>query len=71
MDEIGVVIKAVGGKCLIKLKKLPGKIPKVLFDSDKKEVGNLLDVIGPVENPIGNVLAKESTDLIGKHLYTL
>ncbi|MBN2518564.1 MAG: hypothetical protein JXB14_06965 [Candidatus Altiarchaeota archaeon] len=67
MDEIGEILRGVGGKWIIKLRKIPDKTPIAVFDSEKKEIGKLLDIIGPVKSPYGVAMLKICS--VGDHVY--
>lgn len=65
MDRIGTGFRMVGNKLMVRLSIVPDKKFGSVY-SDGKEIGTLLDIIGPAKSPYGVVSLKEGGDYQGK-----
>jgi len=65
MDNIGTGFRMVGDKLIVKLSMVPDTNRKV-YAEDGKEVGKLVDIIGPVDYPFGVVAKTTKEDYQGK-----
>ncbi len=65
MDKIGTGFRTVGGKLIVRLSAVPD-INTNVYGEDGKEIGKLVDIIGPVKYPFGVVNTSRGQDLQGK-----
>jgi rRNA processing protein Gar1 len=65
MDAIGTGFRMVGDKLLVRLSVVPDKKFGSVY-SDGKEIGTLLDIIGPTKSPYGVVSLKDRGDYQGR-----
>ena len=73
MRRIGRILHvSPSRKAVIKTSR-PPRINEMLFDENRKPVGRVFDVFGPVKSPYVEVDVKneEASNLIGKMLYQL
>ena len=73
MKRIGRILHvSPSRKAVIKTAK-PPRIGEMLYDEDRRPVGKVFDVFGPIKSPYVevDVKDKEPSDLVGKMLYIL
>ncbi|MHC1605256.1 MAG: H/ACA ribonucleoprotein complex subunit GAR1 [Candidatus Methanofastidiosia archaeon] len=57
VSRLGEVVNASGKTVIVRGKKIsPGFIGKTVIDKNMNEIGRVVDVFGPVENPFAKVI---------------
>jgi len=65
MDKIGTGFRTVGDKLIVKLSVVPEMNSKV-YSEDGREIGKIVDIIGPSKSPFGVVTAQDADEYLGK-----
>ena len=65
MDGIGTGFRAVGDRLIVKLSVVPEMNTKV-YAEDGREIGKVVDIIGPVKAPFCIVTAQKADEYLGK-----
>jgi len=65
MNKIGTGFRSVGDKLIVKLSAVPEMNQKV-YTEDGREVGKVVDIIGPVKAPFCVVSAPDASEHLGK-----
>jgi rRNA processing protein Gar1 len=68
MDKIGTGFRTLGDKLIIKLSKVP-ETNVTVYTEEGDEIGKLVDIIGPVSEPMGVVTTQKHYELLGKFIY--
>jgi len=65
MDKIGTGFRTVGDKLIVRLSAVP-ETNTAVYTEDGKEIGKLVDIIGPVKAPFGVVTTSRGQEFQGK-----
>jgi rRNA processing protein Gar1 len=65
MEKIGTGFRAIGDKLIVKLSTVP-EMNTVVYTEDGREVGKVVDIIGPSKAPFCVVTAQSAEEHLGK-----